>query len=208
MFKGKNIYLRLFEPDDYEKTYHWRNDYSMQKLTCGLIRFVSKEIEKKWVYEKSVNNSRDIYIAICANENDQMVGYMSLNDIDYINRSCVGGGIVIGDSNYRDGSAYVEAELMEFDYVFNHLNLNRYFAECLDEHILSRANLLALNFKQEGKKRQAVFKNGKYYDVLSFSLLRNEYYEYLAKGEYDIQEVLSNTSKNIRIIRKELKNRR
>ena len=194
MYKGDTVYLRLFEPDDYEKTYSWRNDYDLQKLTCGTIRFVSKEIEKKWVLDKSTSNNRDIYIAICANDSNKMIGYMSLNDIDYINRSCVGGGIVIGDPDYRDGYAYIEAELMEFDYVFNHLNMNRYSGECLRDHILSRANLLALGFSQEGIKRQAVYKNGKYNDVLIYSLLREDYYNLLKSNYYKIRNVIKKTA--------------
>lgn len=203
MLKGETIYLRLFEPEDFERTYAWRNDFAMQKLTCGPIRFVSKEIERKWVYEKSTANSKDIYIAICANDSDKMIGYMSLNEIDYISRSCVGGGIVIGDPDYRDGFAYIEAELMEFDYVFNQLNLNRYSGECLSDHIMSRANLLGLGFRQEGIKRQAVYKNGKYNDVIIFSLLREDYYKLIDNDYYNIFNIIRNTTKYI----KELKSK-
>lgn len=205
MLKGETIYLRLFEPEDYERTYVWRNDFAMQKLTCGPIRFVSKEIEKKWVFEKSTTNCKDIYIAICANDNDIMIGYMSINEIDYINRSCVGGGIVIGDKDYRDGTAYLEAEIMEFDYVFNQLNMNRYTGECLIDHVLSRANLLALGFKEEGRKRQAVYKNGKYNDVVFYALLRDDYYKYNQDGLYDIRNLIKQSARYIKEIKNELK---
>ena len=88
--KGKDFYLRLFEPEDYEKTYKWHTDWDVQQMTAGTIRFVSKEIERKWVYEKATNNSKDIYLAICLNDTDEMVGYISLNDIDMLNRSVRG----------------------------------------------------------------------------------------------------------------------
>ena len=204
MYKGETIYLRLFEPEDFEKTYAWRTNLDMQKLTCGPIRFVSKEIEKKWVLDKSTTNCRDIYMAICANESDKMVGYMSLNEIDYLNRTCVGGGIVIGDADYRDGFAYIEAELLEFDYVFNQLNMNRYSGECLRDHILSRANLLALGFCQEGIKRQAIYKNGKYNDVLIFSLLREEYYKLIERNCYTFSNIAKKTKQYIKEIKTNL----
>ena len=53
MLKGDVVYLRLFEPEDYEKTYEWHNDFNLMKSTCGQNRIVSKEIERKWVLSKS-----------------------------------------------------------------------------------------------------------------------------------------------------------
>ena len=205
IFRGNTIYLRLLEPQDYETTYLWRNDYNIQKMTCGPLRYISKEMEKTWAQNRSLDNYRNIYVAICSIKSDKIIGYMSLNDIDYVNRSCVGGGIVIGDNEYRDGTAYLEAELMVIDYAFNQLNMNRYSGECLEQHVLSRANLLALNFKNEGRKRQAVYKNGQYHDVLFFSLLRDDYYYYLDAGNYEIDKIISNTVYYVKEIRKEFK---
>ena len=104
MFKGETIYLRLMEPEDYETTYKWRNDYNMQKMTCGPLRFISKEMEKNWAQRRSLDNTNDIYLAVCSLESDKMIGYTSINDINYVNRSCSIGGIVIGDKDYRDGN--------------------------------------------------------------------------------------------------------
>ncbi len=203
-FRGKTIYLRLMEPQDYEITYNWRNDYNIQKMTCGPVRFISKEMEKEWANNRSKDNTSNIYISICAITDDRMIGYMSINEINYINRSCLGGGIVIGDKEYRDGTAYIEAELMEYDYVFNQLNMNRFYAECLDAHIFSRSSLLAMNFTQEGRKRQAIYKNGRYYDVLFFALLREDYFDYLNKGGYNTGNIIKQTARYAKEIKKEL----
>ena len=70
MLKGEKVYLRLFEPEDYEKTYQWHTDFDLMKSTCGPMRLVSKEIERKWVLSKSENNLHDIYLAICVKETD------------------------------------------------------------------------------------------------------------------------------------------
>jgi len=39
-------------------------------------------------------------------------------------------------------------------------------------------------------KRQAAFKNGRYYDVSMSSILRAEYFEHKEKGEYEVMSVL------------------
>lgn len=196
--KGKDFYLRLFEPEDYEKTYKWHTDWDVQQMTAGTIRFVSKEIERKWVYEKATNNSKDIYLAICLNDTDEMVGYISLNDIDMLNRSVRGGGIVI-DKRYQDGELWYEVGALVRQYAFDILNMNRYTASCLAEHKASRMIVEACGYKLEGIRRQAVYKSGAYHDVCCYSILRDEYYQLLNAGEYTFSKFL----KRMRTLKKE-----
>lgn len=203
MLKGKVVYLRLFESGDYEKTYLWHNDYDLMSTTCGPFRFVSKEIERSWVQSKTENNQKDIYLAICAIENDEMIGWYSISNIDYINRKCHCSGVVIGDKRYKDGLAYQEAGDLAFNYIINELNMNRVSGTCLKEHALSRAVMEAAFWTLEGIERQAVYKNGKYHDVCHYSILRDEYLEHLRNGDYDQLPLL--IARSVKRIRKELK---
>ena len=190
MLKGEYIYLRLFEPEDYLKTYLWHNDVELQKSTCGPIRFVSKEIEKSWVLSKSSNNSTEIYLAICSNDTDEMIGWYSISNIDYINRKCHCSGVIIGDKRYRDGFGYQEAGDLAFVYIMNELNMNRVSGACLREQIMSRAQMEAGFWVLEGIERKAVFKNGSYHDICHYSILREEYQEHLINGDYEPRKTL------------------
>lgn len=201
MLRGNIIYLRLFEPEDYEKTYVWHNDFDMQRWTCGPLRFVSKEIEKNWVISKSSNNQNDIYLAICLIENDEMIGWYSISNLDYLNRKCDCSGVVIGDKKYRDGTAYREARDLALQYIINELNMNRITGSCLKEHILSRAAMEASFWKLEGIERQAVFKNGEYHDICHYAILRDEYFEHLRNGDYD--DLTLKIAKAVKRLRKE-----
>ena len=203
MLKGKIVYLRLFEPGDYEKTYLWHNDYDLMSTTCGPFRFVSKEIERNWVQSKAENNQKEIYLAICAIENDEMIGWYSISNIDYINRKCHCSGVVIGDNRYRDGSAYQEAGRLAFNYIINELNMNRVSGSCLRELALSRAVMEASFWTLEGIERQAIYKNGKYHDIFRYSILRDEYLEHLKNGDYK-NSTLS-IARAVKRIREELK---
>ena len=189
LYKGDLVYLRLLDSGDFERTWQWRNDYDMQRMTCGPIRFISKEMEKNWTQSSSLDNTRNLYLAICLIENDEMIGWYSINDIDYRNRKCHCGGVVIGVKKYRDGVAYREAGQLAFSYIINELNMNRITGSCLREHLLSRAGMEAAFWKLEGIERQAIFKEGRYHDICHYAILRDEYYEHLKKGDYD-DEVL------------------
>ena len=172
MLVGDVVYLRLFEPEDFEKTYLWHNDVELQKWTCGPVKIVSKEIEKNWVLSKTNSNSKELYLAICVRETDEMIGWYSISDIDYLNRKCHCSGVVIGDKRYRDGEAFKEAGSLAFKYIINELNMNRVSGSCLKEHVLSRAEMEASYWTLEGVERQAVYKNGGYHDVCHYAILR------------------------------------
>lgn len=202
--RGKFVYLRLFEPEDYEKTYIWHNDFDIQKTTCGPLRFVSKEIEKNWVLSKATHNQTDIYLAICLVENDEMIGWYSINNIDYLNRKCHCGGVVIGDKRYRDGVAYQEASDLAFGYIITELNMNRISGTCLREHIVSRAAMEASFWKLEGIERQTVYKGGCYHDICHYAILRDDYLEHCKKGDYN--NLPSRIAKMVRKLRNDFKN--
>ena len=94
-----SIFLRPFKENDHLLINKWRNDPEIQKMTGGPIRYVSLEIEREWVLSRMKDNIRNIYWAICLNnESEKMVGYISLNNIDHLNKCADAGGTVIGDN--------------------------------------------------------------------------------------------------------------
>ena len=204
LYKGDYVYLRLLEPEDYVNTYCWRNNYDMQRMTCGPVRFVSREMEKNWTARMSQENGKNIYLAICLIENDQMIGWYSINDIDHRNQKCHCGGVVIGEKEYQDGLAYMEADNLAFRYIMNELNVNRITASCLREHVLSRANMEAGFWKLEGIERQSLYKNGIFHDVCHYAFLRSEYMEHLKNGDFEVPRI-KRLAKAIKKVRLEVK---
>lgn len=191
-----SVFLRGFNPEDYILINRWRNDREIQSLTGGTFRYVSIEMEKEWVAKKMMDNLNNIYLAICPKENPNlMVGYTSINSIDYIHRSAHGGGIVIGDKNYRDGVIRFEASCLVREHVFEDMNLHRFSAACLSEHLVSRITIEASGFVLEGVKREAVYKAGKYHDLLQYSLLKEEYESLKKNNAYSIRNYVKNVQK-------------
>lgn len=205
MYRGKYVYLRLLEPEDYVNTYRWRNDLGMQSTIGGPVRFISKEMERNWAQKVSLDNTRNLYLAICLIENDKMIGWYSINDIDFRNRKCFCGGVVIGEKEYRDGLAYKEAGDLAFMYIINELNMNRITGTCLKEQVMSRAIMEASFWRLEGVAREAIFKNGKYHDICHYAILRSEFFEHLHNGDFEESTYIRNVGKAIKRIKAELK---
>jgi RimJ/RimL family protein N-acetyltransferase len=141
--------------------------------------------------EKSLNNKTEIYLAICINdESKKMIGYLSFNKLDYINRSAEGGGIIIGDKNYRDGIIWIEIYQFMMTYAFDVLNLNRFYGVCLTQHKLTMTIMSILFWTLEGVSKQVIYKNGHYHDLAMWAILRNEYYEHQRVGDYELKSIL------------------
>ena len=53
--------------------------------------------------------------------------------------------------------------------------MNRIYLNILEENISSRKLFEKMGFIQEGVQREAVFKNGKYNNLIMYSLLKEDY---------------------------------
>ena len=115
-----------------------------------------------------------------------MVGYISINDIDYLNRKAKMGGVVIGEKDCQDGVAALESFYILMEYAFSQLNMNRLSGSCLSDHPFSPYLLLSMGFQKEGVSRKYVYKNGSYRDVEFYSILKSDYEDRLRDGKYNL----------------------
>ena len=195
----RTVYFRAFEPEDAELIYKWMNDDELKKMSIGVNRRMCREEAEDWVKARMRDNRSQIFWAICAKDTNQMIGYMSLSDIHYVNRSANFSGIVIGDSRYQDGFAWLESYLFVYEYVFERLGLNRVYGESIIDHKMTSTMRKLMMSTVEGVLRQAVYKNGQFYDVVVASVLKDEYFKRKAEGEYELKSVL----KRLRQLHKE-----
>jgi RimJ/RimL family protein N-acetyltransferase len=177
------IYLRALEPNDYQLIYKWRTDSEVTSMLGGSSYFASREKEKRWVEEK-INSSIDqLYLAICLRESDEMIGYTSINNIDFRNRKAEWGGTIIGDKQYWGRGIAKSAAILMLSYIFEELGLNRCYAYCLEEHEVTIRLFKSLHFTQEGVLRCDVFKKNRFHNCALFSLLKSEYDDLVRHGQ-------------------------
>jgi ribosomal-protein-alanine N-acetyltransferase len=132
-----------------------------------------------------LNNTKDIYLAICLNdESKKMIGYASINNIDMINRKADCGGIVIGEKNERNGKVLIDTFLLIFEHVFNDLGIHRFTGACLEEHKNSRIMMEMLGFKKEGIAIDAIYKEHKYHDVYNYVILDSDFCNFVNQEKY------------------------
>jgi len=173
-----SIYLRAFELDDYILINKWRTDPEIQSLTGGNMNFVSSHREKMWVEDKIKNNQQNIYLGICLSDNNELIGYLSINDIDWRNRKAWWGGLVVGEKEHRNFGYATDASRLMLQYIFNELGLNRFSGYWLTSNIPSIKVAEKLGFKKEGLLKESVYKNGKYHDLYLMTILQEEFFNH------------------------------
>lgn len=169
------IYLRAFEPEDYVLINKWRNDEEIYRSLGGNLNFVSLAREKAWVQSKSIEDNRNIYLAVCILDSDELVGYTSINNIDLRNQKAEWGGTIIGNKSLWGKGIASEAARQMLIYLFEQYPIHKCYAYCLEEHHVTKKMFLSLGFNQDGLLRDEVFKNGEFKNLLVFSILRDEF---------------------------------
>ena len=117
---GERIYLSPRSTEDAEIFTEWLNDFETTDYLGRSGCLISLEGEKKYLEE---NNNKEASFVIVTLEKNQMIGTVSLEDINSINRSATL-GIFIGDKNFRGNGYGTEAIRLLLDYGFNYMNLN------------------------------------------------------------------------------------
>lgn len=193
------VLFRDFEERDIDFIYKCKNDEKLNKMIVGQYHPFTYEEAVKWVHGCMGEHETYKFWAVCTNDDEKrIIGWMSLSEIDKINKSICHHGIVIGDNAYRDGDAMFEAMLFSMSYAFDVYHTHRLYGSCLSVHKTSPHMMSALGFALEGIKREAEYKNGTYYDVLDYSLLEDEYRNLKAEGAYDTQSLIIKFVKSIK----------
>jgi len=83
-------------------------------------------------------------------------------------------GITIGDRRYWDRGYGTDAMRVICRFGFDTMNLHRIELDVYGRNERARKVYARVGFVEEGRKREAVYKNGRYDDIVVMGLLRSE----------------------------------
>jgi RimJ/RimL family protein N-acetyltransferase len=176
MLKGKNVLLRPIKRSDISYFLKWFNDPEVvQYLEMYLP--MTEMSEEKFIEELSTTRTRsDVILVIEVIEGDSAkpIGNCGLHQINSKNRNAIF-GIVIGEKDYWSRSYGTEAARLLINYGFQQLNLHRISSYAFAFNERSIRLHRKIGFREEGRLRQATFKNGQYHDHVQFGILREEW---------------------------------
>lgn len=176
MIYGDRIRLRAIERDDIPRFVDWLND---PEVIAGLVIHLPMASweEDRWFENLSGRPVEERPLALEARSPDgnwTHIGNVGLHQIEWSNRSAEF-GIFIGDKNYWNKGYGTEATRLTLKHGFETLNLNRIYLHVYETNPRAIHVYEKTGFVHEGKLRQSIYRNGRYYDSHLMSMLRSEW---------------------------------
>ena len=119
-------------------------------------------------------DDKSFYFHLRTLRDDTLIGFVVLFNLKWGNQSAEM-AIGIGDKSYRGKGFGHDGLKLILNYGFNELNLHRISLTVMDYNQAAIKAYERLGFVHEGTQRQAVQRQGKRFDLLSYGILRDEF---------------------------------
>lgn len=169
--EGDNIALGPIRRDLLPLYQAWINDLSVTRFLNSRPMSIDEEID--W-YESVVKSDRMVYFTIYELPSYRPIGGVDLHGIDIRNRTAEL-GIMIGEKGARGRGLGTEAVRLACDYGFHVMELNSIWLLTFGWNVAGQKAYLKAGFKEIGRRRQARFFDGRYWDDIYYDLLREEF---------------------------------
>jgi RimJ/RimL family protein N-acetyltransferase len=177
MLQGQKVVLRPVKRTDISSFLKWFNDTEVTQYLAAMYLPMTEMAEEKWIEELGTTRARtDVFFVIEAIgvEGNKAIGTIGLHSISPKDHYATF-GIAIGEKDYWSKGYGTEAARLIIKYGFEQLNLHRISSTAFAFNERSLKLHKKVGFKEEGRQREAIFKNGRYHDVVVFGLLREEW---------------------------------
>lgn len=174
MIYGENLRLRAIEREDIPTFLRWFNDPEVRRHLL-MHEPMSRAKEERW-FEEHLSRKDEFLFAIEVKEGKDWVhiGNLGLHKIDWKNRVATF-GIVIGEKAYWNRGYGTEAVRTALRYAFFELGLNRVELETFSFNRRAIRCYEKVGFRHEGTRRQALYRDGRYHDILIMGILKEEF---------------------------------
>lgn len=174
---GERVMLREYKKEDLQYMRMWVNDPEVTSNLSDIFLYPhTLNATEYFLNSKLEGKSEEKGFVIAHKETEEYIGQIGLMNIDWRNR-VTALGIVIGSESDRGKGYGTEAIRVLQEFVFNNLNLNKLELQLRDYNLRGYSCYLKCGFKEEGRKRQDNYIDGRYTDTIFMGILKSEYEE-------------------------------
>lgn len=171
---GTAVWLRGFRREDMEHYRHWLdNPEATYFMESGWRPSSDHELDE--IFRNSTESMDTVAFAIVDRKTKKTVGCCGLYAIQWICRRA-DFRILIGESSAWSRGLGSEAARLTVAYGFDKLNLETIYLGVNTENKRAIKSYEKAGFVPEGVRRKLIYRNGRYYDALMMSILREEYF--------------------------------
>jgi RimJ/RimL family protein N-acetyltransferase len=168
---GENVALGPIRRDLIPLYQSWINDLSVSRFLRAWP--MSLDQETGW-YENAATSTDMAYFTIYELQDLRPIGGVDLHGIDTVNRTAEL-GVMIGEKDARGRGLGTEAVRLMCDYGFHALNLHSIWLLTFGWNIAGQKAYVKAGFKEIGRRREARFFDGRYWDDIYYDILRSEF---------------------------------
>ena len=169
--ESDNIYLKKLSPSENLNNYlEMVNDVNELVYIDELGRFPFNLVD----LESYIQNVKGLFLSIF-NKNNEHVGNIRVTDVHPINKHCSFG--ILLNSKFRNNGYAKEASQLIIQHIFMNLNVHRIELFVAVNNKAAIRLYETLGFIKEGYKRESIWVNGRYEDLLIYSILYTEFKE-------------------------------
>ncbi|MCB0716357.1 MAG: GNAT family N-acetyltransferase [Chitinophagaceae bacterium] len=170
--KGKRIGLRPLNEKDIDGNYrYWLNDSEITKYNShGRFPMVPEKLLEYVQYASQSNAA--LVLAVVDLEKNIHIGNISLQHINWIDSNAEI-AFLLGEKEYWGKGLMLEAGKLMLQHGFGTLNLHRIYCGTSSENTGMQKLAAKLGMVKEGIRKEAIYNNGNYYDIIEYGLIRN-----------------------------------
>jgi RimJ/RimL family protein N-acetyltransferase len=174
LLQGELVYLNAITREDIPLFAVWfANPEMLSLVTLEAVFPKTEEDEYEW-YERMRKRENSVTFAIRTRQENRLIGNTSLALLDWHSRSALF-GIAVGDADYWGRGYGTDATRVIVRYGFLELNLHRIELGVFSFNPRAIRSYEKVGFTLEGTRRQALFREGQYYDIYIMAILREEW---------------------------------
>jgi RimJ/RimL family protein N-acetyltransferase len=175
MLHGEQISLRPMEREDIDRLWEFAQDLDLGLLTGADARPVSRSAIER-IYEDHWSGIDPNAIRWAIESHDMVIGGVELAPIDWRSRSAEL-AVWIGDTVSRQRGFGTDAMRLALNYAFRLLGLHRVAYHIPAPNDAALHAYKKIGFVEEGRLREAVYRDGKYHDQIVLGMLSSDWTE-------------------------------
>ena len=170
MLISERVRLRPLEREDLKEVVRWFNDPATRALLARSSPLSLAE-EERW-FDALLRSTTEVVFAIeeTTSSTPRLIGSCGVHRIDWRHRNAAV-GIVIGDVNDRGHGLGTEAMATLVRHCVQDLGLYRVELEVISDNGSALSSYERCGFVPEGTRRGALFKDGRFVDLVLMSIL-------------------------------------
>jgi RimJ/RimL family protein N-acetyltransferase len=173
---GEKIYLRGLTREDCNEQYlSFVNDVEHLSYLGG-IGYTPISVSQLTSYVESNSNSSNLLLGIFENNTHVHVGNVHLSQIQTYHQNCILGILI--NKDYSAKGYGKEATKLLIRHAFGVMNMHRIQISVVEQNINAIKLYESLGAVKEGILREFFYYNGKYWNLIVYSILQEEFYKF------------------------------